>query len=199
MRPGVTVDQARADLDSIAGRITRELGTERAFTTVGCSRRRPGGARTAPGAVRGRGILLTIACVNVASVLVARAASRARETALRLALGASRARLLRQSLVEGLLLTSLGAAAGAFAGCLGLRALVALAPESLSRIGASRMDATVFAFTLAIAVVWGVLLSLAPTTGLFTTGPTARFTAGARRPRQCDTVLAPRSSSCRSR
>ena len=97
----------------------------------------------------GVGILLMIACVNVASLLVARAASRARETALRLALGASRGRLLRQSLVEGLVLTLLGAAAGVLAGYVGLRVLLALAPESLSRIGASRIDLTVFAFTLA--------------------------------------------------
>ena len=170
MRPGVTVDQARADLDSIAGRITRELGTDRAFTTVTLG---ADGVREVRGPLLalfvGVAILLMIACVNVSSVLVARAASRARETALRLSLGASRARLVRQSLVEGLLLTSLGAAAGAFAGVLGLRALVGLAPDSLSRIQASRMDATVFGFTLAIAVVWGVLLSLAPTIGLFTT------------------------------
>ena len=105
---------------------------------------------------------MLIACVNVASLLVARAASRARETALRLALGASRGRLLRQSLVEGLVLTLLGAAAGVLAGYVGLRVLLALAPESLSRIGASRIDLTVFAFTLAISVVWGLLFSLAP-------------------------------------
>ena len=87
----------------------------------------------------------------MASLLVARAASRARETALRLALGASRGRLLRQSLVEGLVLTLLGAAAGVLAGYVGLRALLALAPDSLGRIGASRIDLTVFAFTLAIS------------------------------------------------
>ena len=171
MRPGVTVAQAGADIDGIAHRITREIGKARAFTTVGLQ---ADDVRDIRGPLlalfAGVGILLLIACVNVASLLVARAASRARETALRLALGASRGRLLRQSLVEGLVLTLLGAAAGVLAGYVGLRALLALAPDSLGRIGASRIDMTVFAFTLAISVVWGVLFSLAPAAELFRTG-----------------------------
>jgi predicted permease len=105
--------------------------------------------------------------VNVASLLIARAATRARETALRLALGASRARLLRQSLVEGLLLTLLGAAAGLLVGSAGLQVLLVLTPDSLSRLHASRIDRTVLVFTLTIAVAWGLLFSLAPLTELF--------------------------------
>ena len=171
MRPGVTVAQAGADVDGIAQRITREIGKARAFTTVGLQ---ADDVRDIRGPLlalfAGVGILLLIACVNVASLLVARAASRARETALRLALGASRGRLLRQSLVEGLVLTLLGAAAGVLAGYVGLRVLLALAPESLGRIGASRIDMTVFAFTLAISVLWGVLFSLAPAAELFRAG-----------------------------
>ncbi|MPY90290.1 MAG: FtsX-like permease family protein [Luteitalea sp.] len=168
MRPGVTIAQARADLDAIAGRITRERDRARAFITVALQ---ADGVREvrAPLLVLfvGVGLLLTIACVNVASLLVARAAARARETALRLALGATRWRLLRHALIEGLFLTGLGAAAGVFVGHLGLRALITLAPESLSRIEASRIDLTVLAFTLVISVVWGLLLSLAPATELF--------------------------------
>ncbi len=171
MRPGVTVAQANADIDAIAQRITRELGRDRAFTTVGLQ---ADDVRDIRGPLLalfvGVGILLMIACVNVASLLVARAASRARETALRLALGASRGRLFRQSLVEGLVLTLLGAAAGVLAGYVGLKVLLALAPESLSRMGASQIDVPVFAFTLAISVVWGLLFSLAPATELFRTG-----------------------------
>ncbi|HSC27504.1 MAG TPA: FtsX-like permease family protein, partial [Vicinamibacterales bacterium] len=110
----------------------------------------------------GVGILLTIACVNVAGLLIARAAARSKETSLRLALGAGFGRLMRQSLVEGLLLTALGAVAGVPVGHAGLRLLLALTPESLSRLDASTIDGTVLAFTLAAAVVWGLLLSLAP-------------------------------------
>jgi predicted permease len=172
MRPGVTVAQAGADVDGIAQRITGELGRARAFSTVGLQ---ADDVRDIRGPLlalfAGVGILLLIACVNVASLLVARAAARARETALRLALGASRGRLLRQSLVEGLVLTLLGAAAGVLVGYGGLRVLAALAPEPLGRIGVPRIDLTVLAFTLAISVVWGVLFSLAPATELFRTGP----------------------------
>ena len=167
MRAGVTVHQARADVDSIATRITRELGISRAFTTVALQ---TDAVREIRGPLLvlfvGVAILLMIACVNVASLLIARAAARSRETALRLALGASRMRLMRQSLVEGLVLTLAGAAAGALVGYVALRALLGLAPESLSRIQASRMDLTVLGFTLAISVMWGLLFSLAPTTGL---------------------------------
>jgi putative ABC transport system permease protein len=174
MRPGVTVAQARADIDGIASRLTRELGRARAFTTVGLQ---ADDVRDIRGPLlallAGVGMLLLIACVNVASLLVARAASRARETALRLALGASRGRLLRQSLVEGLVLTMLGAAAGVLAGYVALGALLALAPETLSRIGASRMDMPVFLVTLAISVVWGLLFSLAPAIELFKPGAAA--------------------------
>jgi putative ABC transport system permease protein len=171
MRPGVTIAEARHDMAGIAQRISRqhsEYGTAgRAFTTVAL---RADSVRDIRGPLlalfAGVGILLLIACVNVASLLIARAASRARETALRIALGASRGRLLRQALVDGLLITSLGAAAGLLAGWGGLRLLLALRPESLSRIGASRIDMTVLAFTLGISLLWGLLFSLAPLTEL---------------------------------
>jgi putative ABC transport system permease protein len=163
MRPGVTIEQAREDVAAMSRALSRELGAQRAFTTVALQ---DDGVREIRGPLLalfgGVAILLTIACVNVASLLIARAASRSKETSLRLALGASRGRLLRQSLVEGLLLTALGASAGVFVGYAGLRALLALTPESLSRLAASRIDPTVLAFTIGVAVVWGVLLSLAP-------------------------------------
>jgi putative ABC transport system permease protein len=169
MRNGVTLDEARADVESVGRRIRDDLGEGQAFTTAALH---ADGVRDirAPllALFAGVGILLTIACVNVASLLIARAVSRSRETALRLALGASRRRLLRQSLIEGLLLTGIGAAAGVLVGGAALRALVALAPESLSRIAAARIDATVLAFTLGLSLAWGVLLSFAPAAALFT-------------------------------
>jgi putative ABC transport system permease protein len=171
MRPGVTIVQARADVDGVASRIRGEMGTARAFTTVGLQ---ADDTREFRGPLlslfAGVGILLTIACVNVGGLLIARAASRGKETAVRLALGASRARLLRQSLVEGLLLAALGAAAGIAAAYAALKVLLALAPEALGRLTLSDIDATVFFYTAVITVIWGVLFSLAPLAEVFRTG-----------------------------
>ncbi len=163
LRSGVTIEQARADVDAMSRNLTRELGSQRAFTTVALQDDDVREIRAPLLALfAGVAILLMIACVNVASVLVARAASRTKETALRLALGASRGRLLRQSLVEAMLLTSLGAAVGLFVGYVMLRVLLARLPESLSRLDAAHIDPTVLAFTLGVSMLWGLLLSLAP-------------------------------------
>ena len=168
MRPGVTIDQARSEVDSIASRLNAQLGASRVFMTVPLQAdglrqiREPLLALFA-----GVGVLLMIACVNVGSLFIARAASRTKETALQLALGASRGRVLRQSATEAFVLALLGAAAGMFVGYAGLRLLLVLAPESLSRMAASRFDVTVFAYALTISLVWSVLLSLAPMVEIF--------------------------------
>jgi putative ABC transport system permease protein len=167
MRDGVTVEQARRDLDSIAAQISREYtdygAAGRVYNTVGLH---ADGVRLIRPALLalfgGVAILLLIACVNVASLLVARAATRTRETALRMSLGAGYGRLIRQCLVEGLLLSALGAAAGLLVGRWGLRFLLALRPDSLERLGTARIDLTVLLVTAGIAGFWGVLFSLAP-------------------------------------
>ena len=107
-------------------------------------------------------ILLLIACVNVASLLIARAAARTKETAMRVALGAGTARLFRQHLVEGLLLTAFGAAAGLLVARWGLDVLLAFAPPALSRLSAARIDVTVITVSLGIVFTWGIFLSIAP-------------------------------------
>ena len=182
MRPGVTVAEASAEIDGIARSIPPDLGAARAFQTIALQSDDVREVR-APLLVlfTGVAILLTIGCVNVASLLIARAASRARETAVRIALGASRWRLLRQSLLEGLLLTIVGAAGGLVSGYVGLQLLLVLAPPSLSRAGTFELDATVVAFTLAISAIWGALLSLAPALELFRGGDASRrrLTVGA--------------------
>lgn len=115
------------------------------------------------------GLLLTIACVNVAGLLVTRAAGRSRETAVRLAIGAGRARLFRQYLVEGVLLSGAGGAAGLLV-ARGLLALIlAFRPASLSRLDLTVLDARVFLFAAGVSILWGVLFSLAPLTELFRT------------------------------
>ena len=172
MRPGVTIADARADITSIASHISREFteygAAGRVLTTVALQQDDVREMRSALIALfAGVAILLVIACVNVASLLIARAVSRTKETALRLALGAGRARLLRQCLIEGLLLAGLGLVAGLPAGYGVLRMLVALRPESLSRIELSRFDPPVLLFTIGIALAWGLLFSLAPLVEVF--------------------------------
>jgi putative ABC transport system permease protein len=167
MKPNVSLEQARTDINSVAAGISREFAdygpAGRAFTTVGLQaddvrQLRPMLLVLFAGVV----LLLTTACVNVANLLVARAASRVRETAVRMSLGAGAGRLARQSLTEGLVLAALGGAAGLAVGYAGLRALLALRPESLGRLGLAHIDGTVLAFTIATTAVWGVLFSLAP-------------------------------------
>ncbi len=172
MRPGITVEQAREDISGIAHRISREFteygAAGRLFNTVplqddGVREMRPALLALFAGVA----ILLLIACVNVASLLIARAASRRKETALRLAIGASRSRLVRQFLIEGLMLAVLGGGAGLLTGYLVLDGLVALRPDALSRIELSRFDPPVVAFTFASALLWGFLFSLAPLVEVF--------------------------------
>ena len=172
MRDGVTLDQARREIDGIAAQIAREFpdygAAGRVYNTVGLQ---ADGIRLMRPALLalfgGVAILLLIACVNVASLLVARAATRTRETAVRMSLGAGHLRLARQCLVEGLLLAALGGLAGVLVGHWGLQFLLALRPASLERLGTARIDPAVLAFTAAIACLWGVLFSLAPVAEVF--------------------------------
>jgi predicted permease len=169
MRSGVGLAAAQQDVarvgDEISKAYTHYGAAGRQFETVALqadSTREVRGPLLAM--FGGVAILLLIACVNVASLLIARAAARSKETAMRVALGAGHWRLLRQHLVEGLLLTTLGAAAGLLVARWGLDALLALAPPALSRLSAARINTVVVAFSLAAVFTWGALLSLAPLT-----------------------------------
>ena len=181
MKPGVRIDQARADVTAIASRIGREFteygASGRIFTTVALQDDDVREIRPALVALfAGVGILLVIACLNVASLLIARAVSRANEIAMRLALGAGRGRLLRQCLIEGLVLASLGLIAGVPTGYGVLRVLTALRPAALSRIELSRFDPPVLAFTIGVSLVWGLLFALAPLVEVFKVAAGASLT-----------------------
>ena len=106
--------------------------------------------------------VLLIACANVANLLLARAAGRRRELAVRAALGAGRARLVRQALTESLLLAAAGGAAGCAMAVLLLRGFVAIAPEGIPRLHQAAVDTRVLLFTLAISLAAGLLFGLAP-------------------------------------
>ena len=107
-------------------------------------------------------VVLAVACVNVSGLLLARAAGRRREMATLIALGASRVRLARQFVVEGLITAAIGAGAGVIAGLGVLRAIVAFAPPGLERLEDVRIDGSVLAITATVACGWGLACALVP-------------------------------------
>ena len=108
------------------------------------------------------GLLLLLACVNVANLLLARGAARAREMAVRAALGAGWGRLVRQLVTESMVLAAAGTIVGVAVGAIGLRALLAIGASKLPRLDAVPFDARVLAFSLVTLIVIGAIIGLAP-------------------------------------
>ena len=125
------------------------------------------------------GFVLLIACANVANLLLARAASRQHEIAIRGALGAGRARLIRQVLTESLLLAAIGGAIGIALSFWGVRLLAALGPGNIPRLSEISIDAPVFGFTVAVSLITGILFGLAPALRLSNVDRTQALKEGA--------------------
>jgi putative ABC transport system permease protein len=130
--------------------------------------------------VSGVACVLLIACVNVANLLLERAISRQREIKVRLALGASGARIIRQLLTESLLLAGLGGVAGTMLAFWGTDLIVALSPESLARVAETKIDARVLAFTALVSLVTGIAFGLAPALLISTTNVAESLKEGRR-------------------
>ncbi|HKV40931.1 MAG TPA: ABC transporter permease, partial [Blastocatellia bacterium] len=167
LKPGVTLATAQADLSQIAAAVAREhpeVNVDMGVLATPLYRRLVGDVRPALlllfGAV---GCVLLIACGNVANLQLGHAAGRRREMAVRSALGATRGRIVRQMLAEGLLLSLAGGAAGLLLAIWGTGLLLRLAPQSLPRVADTALDPGVLAFSFLITILTGLLFALAPT------------------------------------
>jgi predicted permease len=166
IKPGMTLKQAQAEMETIAARLSKQYpkSNMRIGATVSPLHEEIVGDIKAAllillGAV---GSVLLIACANVANLLLARAAVREKEIALRLAMGASRSRLTRQLLTESILLAFLGGGFGLLLALAGVRMLKTFVPSMILQIQAINIDGKVLVFTASIALLTGIVFGLAP-------------------------------------
>jgi len=163
LKPGVSIEQATADLDAVTTTFNAQSGQRRGIRVWPLHEYLAQNTRQMVLVLQGAVLLvLLVACANVANMLLARSVPRQRELAIRMAIGASPRRLLRQLLTESLLLAVAGGALGVLLGGWLLRLFVALAPPGFSGVQAIAIDRHVLWFTAAVAMLTGVVFGVAP-------------------------------------
>jgi putative ABC transport system permease protein len=166
LKPGVALEQVRVEMSAIMNVMAREHPTIYATPAISVARLQD----QFTGAIRPAlyllliavGLVMLIACANVANLLLARASERAREMAIRVALGAGQWRIARQLLLESLLLSLAGAAAGLLLALWGTELLTRLSPAKMLQLQPVTTDARVLGFTLLMSLLTGLLFGLAP-------------------------------------
>jgi putative ABC transport system permease protein len=166
MKPGVTLERARSEVVQVAKKLAEEhpnSSARQSMTVDSLLNAVVGSLRPALLLLLGAvAFVLLIACANVANLLLARAANRQKEIAVRMAMGAKRGRLLRQLLTESVLLSLIGGALGVLLAFWGVNGLVASLPSGVPRADEIRIDTAVLAFTAGMAVLTGLVFGIAP-------------------------------------
>jgi putative ABC transport system permease protein len=166
LKPDISIEQGRADLAAIAAGLERqypESNQGRGVTATGLQDELVGGVRLTLYLLWGVvGLVLLIACANTATLLLGKATARAREVAVRAALGADRRRIIRQLIAESVLLALVSGASGLLLAYWGTKALLALTPADVVRLAQPGIDGGVLAFTLVVSIVTSLLFGLVP-------------------------------------